>query len=170
MSERLTRGEHGEPLPSGATVFRLAKVSSDGQEALKASPAMFTLSTRDRETPLQGLSVWVNSLTTADQARSLMQGTGSAYRLVLHLNVDDVRAIRPDPSAPEALYLDVVWDHLVIDRDGESVPCMEPGAEGHSGITGLGDQAQPSGLYRRSLRSQLTDLVNQRQTITLLSE
>ena len=83
-----------------------------------------------------------------------------AYSLFCSLNVDQIRTLRPEPDNKDVGSLNVVWDPLVTQEDGREVPDIRPGAEGHSGITGL---MRPPGLPKPhffSLRSQLADIAN----------
>ena len=138
----LQPGQEGERLPDSVIVLRLGVLSKDAQLAPRANETHFTLSSDDKASKLQSLSVWAEELTSAEAARELMGENSAEYRLVLYLNVDDIRAIRHPPDSTEAL-LDVVWD-----------PDTRTGAEGHSGIIGM---MRDKGT-RKVLRLRLIDL------------
>jgi hypothetical protein len=136
----LRPGQHGERLPDQVIVLRLASLPSDGIP--RATPEHFNLSSEDKASELQSLTVWAKDLTPAKKAREFMGEKKALYRVILYLNVDHIRAIRV-PSAPTEALLDVVWD-----RDGRH------GAEGHAGITGLMCER----IHRKALRVKLADL------------
>lgn len=164
MDDRLRPGIKGERLPDGEEVFRLQKVSSkDASLTGKALPTHFELSTDDKKATPPSLSVWASDLTSPQQAR-VIRGVEAA-RLVLYLNVDQIRSLRPEPDSPDAPYLDVVWEPL-FNRDNVNVPDERPGAEGHAAIINL-KHPNMSSLDYRSLRSQLADLANQNHPLLL---
>lgn len=148
MTYELRQGQQGEPLPDGSRCFRLGYTQSEAPEDLIADAAHFALSTEDKGSKLQTLSVYVTALISSQRARELMTGAASKYRIALHLNVDDIRRVHLEVDLA-GHPLDVVWD-----------PVAE--IEGHAGITGL---LQPSGLenankkYKR-LRLRLAQLAN----------
>jgi hypothetical protein len=148
--DRLQPGQMGEPLPPGEWVLRLAVASKDFLESGQISPEAFALSTEDRREDPPRLSVWAEKLTRPEQAWHLM-GEKPSYRLVLRLNVDAVRALRPNPDSPDVPDLEVQW-HTLLTEDGS--PDARPGADGHAGITGLhaGSPAQRKSLRRRLAR------------------
>ena len=74
--------------------------------------------------------------------------------LALHLNVDAIRALRPNPDSTDVLNLDVQW-HPLVAEDG-SID-TRPGADGHAGIIGL--HAGMS-TQRKSLRRKLAQLAS----------
>lgn len=154
----LHAGKKGERLPDGENTIRLVKkTTSEG----KVPPDEFQLSTLDQQMELKSLSVWAERLTSPHQAREFMRGDKESCTLYFRLNVDDVRSLRPIPDEiPEILSLDVVWDPLTVTQDLAEVPDTRPGAEGHSGITGLFRQSHVPRSYFFSLRSQLADLAN----------
>jgi hypothetical protein len=155
MQDRLRPGSKGEPLPEGQTVFRLGKPTKDG---FVASPVHFELSTKDEQSELQALSVWVEGLTTVQQSLEFIESNREALRLVLYLSVDTVRGIRPDPDSLDVPPLDVVWDPLTLQNGNGTEPDTRPGAEGHAGITGLKRPPRVSRTHYKSIRSQLADL------------
>ena len=161
VPDELRPGRRGEPLPGEEIVFRLAKASKDG----KTSEAAFTLSTTDVQSDLQSLSVWAVRLTTPEEAREFLEEKQDEYRLTLKLQVDRIRALRPEPDLAAVRSLDVVWDPLRVRQEhGTPIPDTRPDAEGHAGITGL---MRPSGMpksHYKSLRSQLTDMANDNLT------
>jgi hypothetical protein len=126
----------------------------------KVDPKAFELSTEDRNDPVPRLSVWAERLTTPRQAWELM-GRKEWYRLVLRINVDDIRSLRPEPDSPAVPSLDVQWHPLMIGNEQEAtVPDARPGADGHAGITGLMRQigGTVNKLHTKSFRLQLADL------------
>jgi hypothetical protein len=143
MENKIIPGKKGEPLQSNIIVVRLAKYSSGSVEGKKAHETHFSLSTADELSELQSLSVWVRELTPPEQARMLMGQNRDTYKLALHLNVDNIRAINFTQDAPVPP-LDVVWD---TDH--------RPGAEGHSGITGLKRPPNCSRVQYKTIRSKL---------------
>lgn len=153
----LRAGQKKERLPDGESVLRLLKkTTKDG----KVSPDEFELSTLDKQSELQSLSVWAERLTSPEQAREFMGEKKDAYSLFCSFMVDQIRALRPDPDNKDVGSLDVVWDPLVVMQGETGAPDPRPGAEGHAGITGL---LRPLGLPKPhffSLRSQLADLAN----------
>lgn len=153
MDKQLRTGPKGESLPSGEIVFRLVAASKDGPIA---SPAHFELSSADKESTPPSLSVWAERLTTPEEAREFRGPKRDISRLVLYLDVDRIRTLRPEPDSPDAPYLDVVWEPLAVEEDG-----WRNGAAGHAGIINL-KHANMSKLHYRSLRSQLADLANER--------
>jgi hypothetical protein len=128
----------------------------------KISPRDFELSSEDEASELKSLSVWAERLTSPEQARAFFpQEKQSSYTHTTLLNVQAVRLTRPDPDSPDVPYLNVVWDPR-FDENGNID--QSPGAQGHSGITGL---SKPAGLanaknHYKSLRSQLADLAGKR--------
>jgi hypothetical protein len=157
-------------LPDAMKVLRLVKPSLDGQSGLQVSaiqlePA-FELSSKDKQGTPPHLSVWVESLTSDQEAYMFLE-EGSPRKLVLRLNVEQIRAIvavADDNRYPKLL--DVIF-----------VPISEqlPGAIGHSGIVGLDEAAVKSNLVavgvtdltnkqikllRKDLRAQLADLAS----------
>jgi hypothetical protein len=154
----------GQPLPSGAKVFRLFKLSKDGA----ISEECFQLSTIDKSSPRKLFSVWESTCTTIPQALSFLQGDKEGYQKYAVLQVDAIRSIRPAPDVSEiSPFLDVIWDRLFL--PGTEIPDTRPGAQGHCGISGLARDELPSQYptekryvknLRKSLRSQLTDFAN----------
>lgn len=154
MPEPLQPGNRGEPLPADEKVLRLLKASKDS----RVTDAAFELTTQDKASPLQSLSVWVTQLTNPEQAREFMEENKETYSLYCLLDVNAIRTLRLSPDS-SVMPLDVVWDPLTLPDSEERDP--RPGAEGHAGITGL---IRPPGmekmLYKR-LRVQLADLANE---------
>jgi len=150
MIYELKQGQQGEPLPDAVIVFRLGFPSKDAPNELIANVGHFALSTEDRASELKALSVWAKDLMPPEQACSLMGDRASAYRMALHLNVDEIRVLHLKVELMD-YPLDVVWD-----------PHPDPIIQGHSGITGL---LQPHGLpdgvrkYKR-LRLKLVEMAN----------
>jgi hypothetical protein len=156
--DSLRPGQDGEPLPAGEWVLRLAPISKDFLETGRPSPKAFELSTEDRKGTPPRLSVWAERLTTPRQAW-VLSGGRPEYQLALRLNVDVIRALRPEPDSPEVPSLDVQWERLMVtNENGRWVPDTRPGASGHAGIAGLLRGGPVSRLHTQSLRSQLADL------------
>ncbi|MFN6540066.1 MAG: hypothetical protein RM021_027470 [Nostoc sp. EkiNYC01] len=162
------------PLPNTCRVLRLSNVPKDYGEKGKilaiqlGEVKAFELSSLDKKTPPPHLSVWDESLTTAEQAYSFLQ-ENSPCKLVIRLNVAEVRKIEvvaEDKNKYSGL-LDVIWVHLLKESNGKKIKDRRPGAKGHSGITGLDEQSTPEGLtnkqaknFRKSLRFQLAELAS----------
>lgn len=158
MMDPVRPGQDGEPLPAGEWVLRLAVISKDFLETGRASPKAFELSTEDKQGTPPRLSVWAERLTTPRQAWALV-GERPEYQLALRLNVDAIRALRPEPDSPDVPSLDVQWERLMMaDGNDQWVPDPRPGAEGHAGIAGLVRGGPVIRLHTQSLRSQLADL------------
>lgn len=151
-------GVDGSSLPHAINVIRLANEPKMGNlspeavrrvEASLALPAFFELSSEDRKEAVPRLSVWVEGLTTLQQAWVLV-GANPTRRWVLFLSVDTIRTI---PAVPP---LDVQWEHaMCIADNGPRTPESRPGWEGHAGIANLdsGDKNQ-----RALLRSALSEI------------
>lgn len=138
----------GQPLPAGATVFRLFD-SSDG----RVPPEAFELSTDDKRQQVPRLSTWETTRTTISQARAIV---ARPYSHAGFLPVDGVRAIGADHEGRQ-VGLDVEWERA---RDRAGAIVSSPGASGHCGIVGL---ERPAGTPRtvfKSLRRQLAQLAN----------
>ena len=166
MDNQLRPGPKGKRLPAGEIVFRCEKVSKDSPLTHQASPGHFELSSKDKESVPPSLSVWVEQLTTPEQSREIRGRREGIAWLILYLDVDEVRSLRPEPDSPDAPYLDVVWEPLTIQEDGISIPDPRVGAEGHAGIVNL-KHPNMTKLHYRSLRSQLADLANRRDRVLL---
>ena len=113
---------------------------------------MFKPSSDDEKSPGKRLSIWVEELTIADQAWTMM-GSEPSKTVVACITVDQIRAVEsPAPFHP----LDVVWERALT-REGQ--PNTHPGAEGHAGITGLlqGGGGKLDKDRRKQLRSMLAD-------------
>lgn len=103
------------------------------------------------------MSVWVNALTTPEQAYAFL-GTKHLQTLVLQLEVDEIRAIVCHSGKNMIHRLDVLWVHLANqDGEGQDLPL---GFRGHAGITGLDNQSSPEKLLRKNLRAQLAELAS----------
>jgi hypothetical protein len=155
-------GKDGDPLPNGALIFRIGKnthASPAAIEQRKALPAMFELSSEDKESPGQRLSIWAEELTIADQAWDFM-GANPARTIVACLNVDKVRAIQAQPGF---VPLQIEWEQALIDDgSGNERPSTRPGAAGHAGIAGLnqGGNGKIHSNQRKALRSALADIAD----------
>jgi hypothetical protein len=153
---KIDAGSEGSPLPEGTLVFRIGKGLRLNTEAIETNQGLeilFELSSTDKESPGQRLSIWVEELTLPDQAWDIM-GRNPASTVVACINVDSICGIAPpDPFAP----LRVEWERA-IRSDG--TPNTKPGADGHCGISGLnqGGKGKVDGNRRKELRSKLADL------------
>lgn len=171
----MQRGSNLTPVPNTCSVLRLARPPKDFEEKGKILAIQidveFELSSKDKESVPPHLSVWVESLTTAKQAYNFLQenAPNSPRKLVLRLEVSEVRNIIGS-SGDERTHpdlLNVIWVYLWQNLDEEWVKDCRPGAEGHSGITGLDEKSSPSGLtkkqaslLRKDLRSKLAELAS----------
>ncbi len=83
------------------------------------------------------------------------------------MQVDAIRKVRPNPDDPVVRSLDVSWERAMTKGSGgEQTPDDRPGAHGHCGIEGLGQDgttADGANLrkYRKSLKRKLADLANE---------
>jgi len=156
---KLRAGKDGDAVPPGTLIFRIGKRTKLSPEALrkgKASPEMFVLGSEDKESEGQRLSIWVEELTIADQAWDFMGGKPE-HNIVACLTVDKILAIPPQPGFEPPR---VEWEEaLMIDGEGKQVPNTRPGAEGHTGITGLnqGGDGKIHKRQRSEMRSDLAD-------------
>ncbi len=108
-----------------------------------------------RDEPHHRLSVFAEDLTPDEHVYRLTNTTAEEA-ILPRLEVDHIRAIRPDPIAPDIPVLEVEWHHKYdIDKSGVKHRDTSPGADGHSGIRDLtkGDKKQ-----RKSLRVQLASI------------
>ncbi len=153
MTNFLQAGETGIPLPDGEIIIRLIKASKDG----KVLETHFALTSEDKESPLKSISVWAEKLTTPVQACEFMGEKNLSYEVYCRLNVDNIRSLTLS-ELPQPV-LETVWDTLF--QDSTITPDTRPGAEGHSGITGL---ERPPAMEKRvykALRTRLADLANE---------
>lgn len=134
----------------------------------------FELSSKDKQSIPPHLSVWVESFTTPEQAYSFIQENtpNSPRRLILRLKVDEIRKIVASLGNGNIYpnLLDVIWVHLFKNSSGKLIRDRRPGAEGHSGITGLDEKSPPEGLtkgqaklLRKDLRSKLAELASSKE-------
>jgi hypothetical protein len=146
------------PVPDYCYIIRLGRVPKDFSESRSISAIQlsetkaFELSSLDKKSTPPHLSVWVNALTTSEQAYSFLP-ENSPCRLVLRLKVKEVREIAAY-SGHETIHsglLDVIWVHLAQNID------RRPGARGHAGITGLDGGSASNKLLRKDLRSKLAE-------------
>jgi hypothetical protein len=160
-------------VPDQCDVIRLGRLPKDFQEkgqisAIQVNGDLFNLSSLDKEATPPHLSVWVSALTSAEQAYSFLP-EGSQYKLLLRLNVEEIRRVVGNTG--QALYphlLNVIWVHLVQEIDGQRSRDRRGGAIGHAGITGLDDKSMPSELtdkqqkknLRKDLRSKLAEIAS----------
>ena len=130
----------------------------------------FNLSSTDRKSIPPHLSVWAEDLTTPEQAYAFLASNrpDSPNKLVIRLHVAKVRGLRSNVVEDKCYHnlLDIIWIHLFEDED-TTIRDKSPGADGHSGITGLDKKAGPSDLskkqrriLRKELRAQLADLAS----------
>ncbi len=103
----------------------------------------FKPSSDDRKDPKHRLTVWAERLIL-DEHICALSNNDPAESIIARLNVDDIRALRPEPSTPDIPHLEVEWHED-----------PRPRAEGHAGIR---DLLEGSKLQRRSLRVQLASL------------
>lgn len=138
--------------------------------AIQLDPG-FQLSTADKQAVPPHLSVWVEAYTTPEQAYRFLQANtpNSPRRLVVYLRVKEIRGLNGSSGdeTNHANILDVIWVNLFVEGSGEKELDSRPGSEGHSGITGLDDNAVPQNLtnrqkklLRKDLRSQLAELAS----------
>ena len=152
----LSPGNDGDALPDGTLIFRIGKdvhLNSVAMEKRAALPGMFALSSMDKKSDGQRLSVWVEVLTIADQGWAFM-GAQPKNTVVACLNVDEIRALsRQEPFDA----LNVQWEKATT-SDGS--PNLEPGANGHCGISGLnqGTDGNTDSKSRKAMRSMLADI------------
>jgi hypothetical protein len=96
--------------------------------------------------------VWLEQLTTVEQADAITEGRNG---LAGFLPVDRVREIRADPDDPAKSNLDVQWERASV---------AAPGSDGHCGITGLRQtrsNSKAAKQQRMSLRVKLAGLANE---------
>jgi len=135
---------HGQPLPSGHEVLRVASaLSKDFHENRRAHVSWFNLSSSDKLQNPPRLSVFDTLFTTPVEAW-IISGSKEGRRAVALLPVDGIRKLRPIPDNGDPS-LDVISDREEIDE------CM-PGHIGHAGILGLDSQS------RKSYRVQLAEM------------
>jgi hypothetical protein len=165
-------GDNLTPVLEHYSVLRLARPPKDFSEngnilAIQLENE-FALSSDDKKSVPPHLSVWVESFTTPEQAyKFLSENLPSLRKLVLRLKVNETRNIIG--SSGEDNYpnlLDVIWVYRFQEIDSNVRDCR-PGADGHSGITGLDEESAPPGLtnrqqknLRKDLRLQLAELAS----------
>ncbi|MBI2192386.1 MAG: hypothetical protein HYU36_10410 [Planctomycetes bacterium] len=147
------RGVEGEPLPGEEVVFRLWRKGKDGtRDELVAA---FELSSDERRSLRPTLSVFAEGLTSHEQAFEIT-GKNSLKRLVLRMQVCEIRKIDLVPPDLNFRGLDVIWVQAKLQENGREVPDERPGAEGHAGILGL--SSPPNKNSRKVLRVKLAEL------------
>ncbi len=154
-------------VPDYCYVIRLGRMPKDFQESGKISAIqlsdwkVFELSSLDKKAIPPHLSVWVDALTTPEQAYSFLP-ENSSCKLVLRLKVEEIREVVGCSSdgTKHAKLLDVIWVHLKQNINGEEVQDCRPGAEGHAGITGFDEQSISNKILRKDLRSKLAELAS----------
>lgn len=162
-------------VPNNCYVLRLARPPKDYAEKGKILAiqldAEFELSSKDKKSVPPHLSLWVESLTTPKQAYSFLQenASDSPRKLILRLKVDEILKIVGCSGEGRIHHnlLNVIWVHLFRSISGKMVRDRRPGAEGHSGITGLDEKSASEGLtksqaklLRKDLRSKLAELAS----------
>lgn len=171
MDENISN--HLQPVADHHQVIRLARPPKDyltkGNILAIQLDQEFQLSTADKQSVPPHLSVWVEAYTTPEQAYRFLQAS-SPRKLALYLKVKEIRGLNGS-SGDETSYanlLDVIWVNLFWEGNDEKELDSRPGAEGHSGITGLDSDALPQNLtkgqkklLRKDLRSQLAELASQ---------
>ncbi|TAG92816.1 MAG: hypothetical protein EAZ09_16085 [Oscillatoriales cyanobacterium] len=164
-------GSNLTPIPDACCVLRLARPPKDFAENGNISAIQlneeFTLSSDDKMSYPPHLSVWVDSLTTPEQAYKFL-AENSPRKLVLRLKVNEICKIQGNFG--ESTYpnlLNVIWVHLFDEIDGKRIRDCRAGADGHSGIIGLDEKSVPEGLsknqqkiLRKDLRSKLAELAS----------
>jgi hypothetical protein len=172
LFKRKSPGANLAPVPDDCCVLRFVRPPLDFAEKGNISVAElergFELSTDDKKSVPPHLSVWVDYLTTPEQAYKFLP-ENSPLKLVICLKVSEIRKIQA-PSA-QCIYsnlLDVIWIYIYCKVKGKSVKDRRPGAKGHSGIIGLDENSSPKELtnsqkkrLRKNLRAQLADLASQ---------
>ncbi len=173
MSDFLTPGADGTPVPGGTQVSRVGRPPdannlNDPAKVLlaqgKAWPGLFILSAADKRQSPPRLSVWLTALTQVAQAWVLVGGR-DANRIVITLEVDAVRKVLA-PARDQAAAtptLEVVWERAVREVDGRTVPEDRPGHEGHCGVEGLDNGNKPQ---REFLRSKLAECATEVRVLT----
>lgn len=153
------------PVPRRCCVIRLGRLPKDYKEKGQISAIQlteeFALSSQDRESTPPCLSVWVDALTTPEQACSFLP-KNSPRKLVLRLKIEEILKIegRSRDGEIHPNLLNIIWVHLMQDVNGKRVRAHRPGAEGHAGITGLDERSVPDKLLRKDLRSKLAELAS----------
>lgn len=163
---------HLQPVADHHRVIRLARPPKDyltkGNILAIQLDQEFQLSTSDKQSIPPHLSVWIEVYTTPEQAYRFLQAN-SPRRLALYLKVKEIRGLNGSSGDKpnHANILDVIWVNLFWEGNGEQELDNRPGAEGHSGITGLDSDELPQHLtkrqkklLRKDLRSQLAELAS----------
>ena len=165
-----------DPVPNDCCVFRLARLPKDFAQKGNISAIQlqldeeFTLSTLDKKSVPPHLSVWVESQTKPEQAYCFLteNAPNSPRKLVLRLPVQEIRDLVgcSGQGTIHSQILDVIWVFL-FENSEKRVSDRRPGADGHSGITGLDENSAPSGLTKtqakllhKDLRSKLADIAS----------
>jgi hypothetical protein len=164
---RLHARQNLHPVPNQCCAIRLGRLPKDFKEKGHISAVQvaeikaFELSSLDKKSIPPHLSVWVDALTTPEQAYSFLP-ENSPCKLLLRLQVDEIRKIvgRSTDGTQHFDLLNVVWVHLTQNVNGQQVRNRRPGAEGHAGIIGLDEQSVPVKLLRKDLRSKLAELAS----------
>jgi hypothetical protein len=141
-------GKTGESLDGKDNVVRLGLEQSNYN---RIGANHFRLSSNEKDSDWKRISVWESSLTTIEEARSIV--TNPKRKLILDLNVGDVRSIAINAQVE----LDVKWDRLpdCIDGKGNRGSNYRDGCEGHCAMDGI----YPKGKkLRKRIRRKLADL------------
>jgi hypothetical protein len=169
--ELLNQQKNHSSVPDECRVLRLARPPKDFDKKQNVLAIQleeeFVLSSKDKIENPPHLSVWVDSLTTPEQAYSFLE-ENSPRKLVLRLEVQEIRTT--EANSEEASYsglLNVIWVYLFQNLDCHQVRDSCPGAYGHSGIIGLDEKSAPDGLtkkqkqlLRKDLRSKLAEIAS----------
>jgi len=157
-----TSGANLTPVPDICCVLRLARLPKDFATNGKISAVQlsdeFILSSIDKESVPPHLSVWVESLTTPEQAYKFLP-ENSPRKLVLRLKVDEIRQIQGNSG--ETRYpnlLNVIWVYRFQTINGKQTRDLSLGANGHSGIIGLDEESVPQELTKRQQKNLRKDL------------
>lgn len=136
------------------SVIRLAKVAEDfPQDSARPLPKHFAPTSDERAqaaaTGVLKISVWDSARTTVPQARQIRRAGGET--VAFDLDVAKVRSIEiPDSNPPRTL-------RIFRDEIEPELSHM-PGADGHCGLQGLGDESCAKPRDRKHLRSKLCDI------------
>jgi hypothetical protein len=156
------------PVRDDCWVIRLGRLPKDFTKSGKISAIQlgeskaFELSSLDKKSIPPHLSVWVDVLTTPEQAYSFLP-KDSPCRLVIRLKVAEICqtvGCSSDGTEHPGL-LAVIWVHRMINTpNGQPSRDFRPGALGHAGITGLDEQSVSNKILRKDLRAQLAELAS----------
>jgi len=149
--DKLLRGADGDPLPDGEWVKRACKkklMTLDGD----ISEKHFEPSSEDKKDSKNRLTVWAARITDDDHVLTL-SNNNMTDSIIARLNVDAIRAVRPDPENDAVASLEVEWHHD-----------ERPDAQGHAGIRDLVQVGIATKAQKRSLWLQLAMLAEANRT------